>query len=124
MSSNTSEGRPRRPPGLDGDPQVDGRRPRVQAAISESDGHADASARVGAEMARLTDDLALADEQLGHLRTALATNRRIGMAIGILMSLRKIGEDEAFELLRRASSHRNVKLRLVAEDVIRTGTLD
>jgi AmiR/NasT family two-component response regulator len=109
---------------MDGGPQVDGRRPRVQAAISESDGHADASARVGAEMARLTDDLALADEQLGHLRTALATNRRIGMAIGILMSLRRIGGDEAFELLRRASSHRNVKLRLVAEDVIRTGTLD
>ena len=75
-------------------------------------------------MARLTDDLALADEQLRHLRRALTTNRRIGMAIGILMGLRKIGEEKAFELLRRASSHRNVKLRLVAEDVIRTGTLD
>ncbi len=46
------------------------------------------------------------------------------MAIGILMALRRIGEEEAFDLLRRASSDRNVKLRLVAEDVIRTGTVD
>jgi AmiR/NasT family two-component response regulator len=103
---------------------VDGRRLHVQATIFRSDGHPDASERAGADVARLTDNLALADAELGHLRTALATNRRIGMAIGILMALRKIGEEEAFDLLRRASSHRNVKLRLVAEDVIRTGTLD
>ena len=124
MSSKTSDGSARRPSGLDGSPQVDPRRPPVHAAMFGSDGHAEVSERVGAEMARLTDDLALADEQLGNLRTALATNRRIGMAIGILMALRKVGEEEAFELMRRASSHRNVKLRLVAEDVIRTGTLD
>jgi AmiR/NasT family two-component response regulator len=97
---------------------------RVQTAVFWENGHADFSERVAAEVARLTDNLALADEQLGHLRTALATNRRIGMAIGILMALRKIGEEEAFELLRRASSHRNIKLYLVAEEVIRTGTLD
>jgi AmiR/NasT family two-component response regulator len=124
VSSKTSDGSPRRPSGLDGSPQMDGRRPRVQTAIFRPDGHADVLERMGAEVARLTDHLALANEQLGHLRTALATNRRIGMAIGILMALRKIGEEEAFELLRRTSSHRNVKLRLVAEDVIRTGALD
>jgi AmiR/NasT family two-component response regulator len=95
----------------------------VRTAMFRSDGHADVSGRVGAEVARLVDNLALADQQLGHLRTALATNRRIGIAIGLLMALRKIGEEEAFELLRRASSHRNTELRLVAEDVIRTGTL-
>ena len=124
MSSETADGSPRRPSGLDGSPQADGRRPRVEATIFRSDGHADASGRAGADVARLTDNLALADVELGHLRTALATNRRIGMAIGILMALRKIGEEEAFDPLRRASSHLNVKLRLVAEDVICTGKVD
>lgn len=124
MWRQTGDGNPRRPSELDGSSQVDGGRPRVQATIFRSDGQADGSERVGAEVARLTNKLALADAELGHLRTALATNRRIGMAIGILMALRKIGEEEAFDLLCRASSHRNVKLRLVAEDLIRTGTLD
>jgi hypothetical protein len=124
VSSKTADGSPRRPSGLDGSPQADGRRPHDQVTVFRSDGHTDASGRVGPEVARLTDNLALAAEELGHLRTALATNRRIGMAIGILMALRKIAEEEAFDLLRRASSHRNVKLRLVAEEVIRTGTLD
>jgi AmiR/NasT family two-component response regulator len=96
----------------------------VEATIFRSDGHADASGRAGADVARLTDNLALADAELGHPRTALATNRRTGMAIGILISLCTIGEEEAFDPLRRASGHRNVKLRLVAEDVIRTGKVD
>lgn len=78
----------------------------------------------GPEMARLRHDLAAADEAATNLRAALETNRRIGMAIGILMALRKVPEDEAFELLRQASSTRNVKLRLVADDVVRTGGLD
>ena len=123
MSSHTSHGSSRRPSGLDGNPQVNGH-PGVQTAVFRSDGHAEVPERVDAEVARLEDNLALADQQLGHLRSALATNRRIGIAIGILMAQCKIGEAEAFELLRRVSSHRNVKLRLVAEDVIRTGTLD
>lgn len=68
--------------------------------------------------------LLAAEEQLTNLQAALQSNRRIGMAIGILMAVRKISDDEALELLRQASSRRNVKLRLVAEDVILTGTID
>jgi AmiR/NasT family two-component response regulator len=64
-----------------------------------------------------------AEDQVVHLHTALQSNRRIGMAIGILMGMGKIGESEALQLPREARSRRNVKLRLVAEDVIRTGTL-
>jgi AmiR/NasT family two-component response regulator len=78
----------------------------------------------GPEVARLRHDLAAADEAATNLRAALATNRRIGMAIGILMALRKVSEEEAFELLRQASSTRNVKLRVIAEEVVRTGGLD
>jgi hypothetical protein len=62
-------------------------------------------------------------DQAAHLKEALATNRRIGMAIGILMNVHKVTEDEAFALLRATSQNLNVKLRLVADDVARTGTL-
>ena len=81
-----------------------------------------ALARATDQMARMEKNLLAADEQLSHLRIALESNRRIGMAIGVLMALRKLDEQAAFELLRTASSRRNVKLRVVAEEVIRTGT--
>ena len=63
-------------------------------------------------------------ERIHHLESALATNRRIGTAIGVLMGNRKVTETEAFELLSRASQRRNRKLRDVADDVIDTGTID
>jgi len=46
------------------------------------------------------------------------------MAIGILMAGQRLTEEAAFECLRRASNVRNVKLRLVAEEVIYKGTLE
>lgn len=77
-----------------------------------------------AEVTRLRGELAAAVEHTANLEAALATNRRIGMAIGILMATRKIAEDVAFEALRDASMQRNEKLRDVAEYVIHTGTLE
>ena len=62
-------------------------------------------------------------EQASHLKEALATSRRIGMAIGILMNVHKVTEDEAFGLLRATSQNLNIKLRTIADDVARTGTL-
>ncbi|MGO4598924.1 ANTAR domain-containing protein [Terrabacter sp. 2RAF25] len=62
-------------------------------------------------------------DQAAHLKEALASNRRIGMAIGILMNVHKVDEDEAFALLRATSQNLNLKLRTVADDVARTGTL-
>jgi hypothetical protein len=62
-------------------------------------------------------------DQVANLKAALASNRRIGMAIGILMNVHKVTEEQAFALLRGASQNLNVKLRLVADDVARTGTL-
>ena len=43
------------------------------------------------------------------------------MAIGVLISLYKISEQQAFDLLRIASQNKHVKLHDVAEDVILTG---
>jgi hypothetical protein len=57
-------------------------------------------------------------EEIAQLRDALVSNRRIGMAMGILMRDRDVDEHEAFAALRRISQNSNRKLRDVAEDVI------
>lgn len=59
-----------------------------------------------------------------QLERALASNRKIGMAIGILMATDKVTDEQAFDLLRIASQNTNRKLRDVAADVIECGTLD
>jgi hypothetical protein len=62
-------------------------------------------------------------EQISGLEQAVASNRSIGMAIGILMAIRRLGQDEAFELLRTVSQRTNRKLREIADDVVHTGQL-
>lgn len=64
-----------------------------------------------------------ADETNANLQSALASNRRIGTAVGILMAHRRITDSSAFELLRLVSQSTHRKLREIAEDVILTGTL-
>ncbi|MGG5258292.1 GAF and ANTAR domain-containing protein [Phycicoccus avicenniae] len=58
-----------------------------------------------------------------NLEVALRTNRTIGMAVGVLMASRRLSDEDAFRLLRDASSTANRKLRDVAEDVVHTGRL-
>ena len=72
---------------------------------------------------QVQQQLEQAREQISHLETALATNRRIGIAIGIVMDRHHVTDDQAFDLLRRESQLRNQKLRELAEEVIYTGTL-
>ena len=54
-----------------------------------------------------------------QLSTALATRRLIGQAIGIVMVAYKVDEDRAFAYLTRISNNENVKLRDVAERIVR-----
>ena len=42
----------------------------------------------------------------------------IGQAVGIVMERFDLSEDRAFAFLARLSSHRNVKLRVVAQELI------
>jgi hypothetical protein len=58
-----------------------------------------------------------------NLTTALASSRRIGAAIGVLVCRLHVAEDDAFEAMRVASQSLNRKLRDIAEDVVRTGAL-
>lgn len=62
--------------------------------------------------------------QVVNLEIALESDRRIGMAIGGLMSRRKITEDAARELLRSASQDRHSTVFDVAEAVLLSGTVD
>jgi hypothetical protein len=72
---------------------------------------------------RLHEQLVTAQTRIGHLETALASNRRIGIAVGILMARDRLTEQAAFDRLSRHSQQRNIKLRELAEQVIYTGSL-
>lgn len=63
-------------------------------------------------------------EEITNLERALASNRDIGVAVGVLMGLHRVSRDEAFDLLRIASQGRHRKLVDVAHDVAETGSLD
>ena len=52
------------------------------------------------------------------LQDALARRSTIDQALGVLMAQNRCTRDEAFGILRRASQHRNLKLRDVASTVI------
>lgn len=86
----------------------------------------DEDVRLGAVFAAHTTTalaLYLAEERADNLEIALASNRQIGIAIGILMAYHRVTQDEAFGLLRIASQHLHIKLRDIAQDVAETGTL-
>jgi GAF domain-containing protein len=52
-----------------------------------------------------------------HLRTALSSRSVIDQAIGIVMARERCSADRAFDILRKVSQRRNVKLRQVASEL-------
>jgi len=80
-----------------------------------------------AELARtllsVSAAIAGAAAQIRQLHTALDSRDVIGQAKGILMERYRLTPDGAFALLARASQDTNVKLREVADELCRTGTL-
>lgn len=57
-----------------------------------------------------------------HLRAAMEARTVIDLAVGIMMAQNKCSQEEAFSILRRASSNRNIKLRELATRVISSVT--
>jgi hypothetical protein len=53
-----------------------------------------------------------------NLAAALDSRTAIDTAVGIIMAQNRCSRDAAFQILVNASSHRNIKLRVVAENVI------
>ncbi len=78
--------------------------------------------RVVAALAALEVANAEAAADLAHgnatLREALETRTVIGQAQGILMARQKIGAEDAFDILRRASQRTNRKLRDIAAEMV------
>jgi hypothetical protein len=78
-----------------------------------------------ATLARLAldsaEERAFEEKRAINLAEALRTRELIGQAQGILMERERITGDQAFDVLRRASQHMNIKLREVAETLIETG---
>ncbi|KOX02520.1 antitermination regulator [Streptomyces sp. NRRL B-1140] len=58
-----------------------------------------------------------------QMEQALATRHTIGEAMGILMGSHRLTEEQAFDVLRRYSQEKNVKLREVARRVCAEGRL-
>jgi hypothetical protein len=95
---------------------------RLPAAFGATDR---AQGQLFATLAHLALDSAeerASDEQrTGNLIEALRTRELVGQAQGILMERERITADQAFDVLRRASQHMNIKLREVAATLVETG---
>ncbi|MEV6741738.1 GAF and ANTAR domain-containing protein [Streptomyces sp. NPDC051104] len=58
-----------------------------------------------------------------QLEQALATRHAIGEAMGILMGSHHLTEEQAFDVLRRYSQEKNIKVREVAQQICERGAL-
>ena len=57
-------------------------------------------------------------EEAATLRRGLESNREIGKAIGLMMAMHGIDDDQAFEMLAKVSQEMNVKVAQVAAQVV------
>jgi len=80
--------------------------------------------RLQAALAELTREVAAARAQADHLEFALRSNRRIGIAIGLVMAEFDVTDEAAFEILRQRSMRTNGKLVQLAEQVVGAGRLE
>jgi hypothetical protein len=84
-----------------------------------------AKATILVSLASLAESVAHSHEdeerRAENLNAALGTRETIGEALGILMERERITADQAFDILRRASQHLNIKLRDVAQNLVETG---
>ena len=93
--------------------------PAAFGATDRAKGHLFATlARLAYESAERS---AAGEEKADNLLEALRSRELIGQAQGILMERERITADQAFDVLRRASQHMNIKLRDVAETLVETG---
>jgi hypothetical protein len=72
-----------------------------------------------AAFATVATNAAAHGEDAAGLRKGLASNRAIGKAIGMLMVLKDVSDDDAFDILRRTSQDTNVKVADIAVEFIR-----
>jgi hypothetical protein len=76
------------------------------------------------ERERLAEAAASRKSTAEHLLGALASNREIGVAVGILMVNHQLTDDQAFDLLSRVSQRTNRKVRTIALEVAQAGAIE
>jgi hypothetical protein len=87
-------------------------------AMARAEGYTQEIARVVALCLRIAEQMVLNED----LSAAMASRSVIDQAIGVVMAQNRCSAEEAFRILRSASSHRNVKLREVAAAIVRSVT--
>ena len=75
-------------------------------------------AGLAAKGLRIAIDFHTARSMASDLRSALDSRTSINVACGVIMAQNRCSYREAFSILAKASSHRNVKVRLIAEDIL------
>ncbi|MFJ4210076.1 GAF and ANTAR domain-containing protein [Paenarthrobacter sp. NPDC089675] len=68
---------------------------------------------------RLAVRIGTKQQHADDLREAMASRTAIDLACGIIMGQNRCGQEEAFQILKKASNGRNQKLRDVAESMIK-----
>jgi GAF domain-containing protein len=66
----------------------------------------------------LAEQLRTTHAAADQLRSALRSRTAIDAACGVIMAQNRCSYEDAFSILAKASSHRNIKLRLVAETIL------
>lgn len=93
---------------------------------SEPDAFGEAAVRQGTMLATQCSLLVsahLASDEADNLARAMASNRDIGVAMGVLMARHGVTRDQAFALLRMASQDLNRKVADIAVEVADSGVL-
>lgn len=83
-----------------------------------AEARSDEFAGMADELRELADRLAEQARLAASLTASLASRSVIDQAIGIIMSQNRCDAEEAFDVLRRASNNRNVKLRDLATEIV------
>ena len=82
--------------------------------VAEAERYAELIAKALRIALRTTDHA----EAARHRQRAMESRTTIDLAIGIVMAQNHCSQDEAFAILRGAASHRNIKLRELADQVV------
>jgi transcriptional regulator with GAF, ATPase, and Fis domain len=86
--------------------------------VNRFDTTATERAIVLAAFASVAINAATSGEDVEGLRQGLQSNREIGRAVGMLMLLKDVTQEEAFDMLRRVSQEMNIKVAEVARAVV------
>jgi GAF domain-containing protein len=69
---------------------------------------------------QLALQLATYRDAAANLQSAMESRTNIDIAVGIIIAQNRCTQEEAIQILRRASSHQNVKLRTLAEQLVQS----